>query len=437
MLDKITELDMLSQFRESVIDNACIWINVLDTSGQITIWNKAAEQISGYLREEVIGNQKIWEWLYPDSNYRREITEAVVEILDRGIEVEGFETQIRTKSGTTKIISWNSRRFFDKENNVIGSIAIGQDITAHKKAQQALVESERQLATLMANLPGMAYRCINDEFWTMKFVSNGCYDLTGYRPESLIDNREISFASIVHAEDSPRLMEEIQSALSSNRAFAAEYRIRRKDGEEIWVWEQGQEVLIDGDKYLEGIIADISQRKAMELELKKLATQDALTGLYTRREFERQFLDELNRARRYNRPLSLLWIDVDNFKSVNDRYGHLVGDEVLHQLGLLIQSSIRNIDYAGRYGGEELVIILPELDELKAVEMGERLRKIVEDTKVDVDMADGVFVTISVGVASFPAHGATPECLFEVADKAMYKAKRNGRNRVCTFSETR
>jgi diguanylate cyclase (GGDEF)-like protein len=142
----------------------------------------------------------------------------------------------------------------------------------------------------------------------------------------------------------------------------------------------------------------------------------------------------LDRARRYNRPLSLLWIDVDNFKSVNDRYGHLIGDEVLRQLGQLFRSCIRNIDYAGRYGGEELVILLPELDQLKAIEMGERLRKVVEKTKMDVELADGVFVTISVGIASFPAHGVTPERLFEVADKAMYKAKRDGRNRVCTFS---
>jgi diguanylate cyclase (GGDEF)-like protein/PAS domain S-box-containing protein len=434
MLKQSVDLDMLSQFLESVIDNASIWINVLDTSGQITIWNKAAEQISGYSRQEVIGNQEIWEWLYPSPDYRKEINEFVVEILDRGKEVEGFETQISTKSGTTKTISWNSRRFFDKENNVIGSIAIGQDVTDHKKAERALVESERQLSTLMANIPGMAYRCVNDEFWTMKFVSNGCHKLTGYSSEAFIDNRDISYASIVHKDDSPRLLAEIRSALNNDKAFAVEYRIRRKDGKEIWVWEQGQKVLVDGEEYLEGIVTDISQRKTMELELKKLAAQDALTGLYTRREFVHQFRDELDRAGRYHRPLSLLWIDVDNFKSINDRYGHLVGDEVLRQLGQLFQSCIRNIDYAGRYGGEEFVVILPELDQAKAIEMAERVRKVVEERKVEVDATDGVFITISIGVASFPTHGVTPESLFEVADQAMYKAKRNGRNKVCTFS---
>jgi diguanylate cyclase (GGDEF)-like protein/PAS domain S-box-containing protein len=395
------------------------------------VWNQAAEQISGYTREEVLGNSHIWEWLYPDPVYRTQVTTAVVDILDKGREVEGFETQIRTKVGETKIIAWNSRRFFDDQNRIVGSIAIGRDITAYKHAEQTLVERERQLATLMANLPGMAYRCINDDAWTMKFVSNGCYQLTGYSPDDLIDNRALSYASIIHEDDRPRLMEEVQHALGDNCPFATEYRIKHKDGRETWVWEQGQEVLVDDSRYLEGIVIDISQRKAMELELELLATRDALTGLYTRRELEQQFHEELARARRYERPLSLLWIDVDHFKSINDRFGHQVGDEVLRQLSQLLQSGIRNIDFAARYGGEELALILPELDEVKAKEMAERLRQMVQETRMVIDDSNEVFVTISAGVAAFPTHGTTPGDLFRVADQAMYRAKQEGRNRVC------
>jgi diguanylate cyclase (GGDEF)-like protein/PAS domain S-box-containing protein len=431
LLEQRTEMGMLSQFRESVIDNASIWINVLDPHAQVTVWNKAAEQISGYSREEVLGNSHIWEWLYPDLDYRTQITTAVVDILDRGREVEGFETQIQTKAGETKIIAWNSQRFFDDQNRVAGSIAIGRDITARKHTEQTLVERERQLATLMANLPGMAYRCLIDNAWTMKFVSNGCYQLTGYYPDDLVDNRTLSYASIIHEEDRPRLMAEVQHALDENRPFATEYRIKHKDGMETWVWEQGQEVHVDDSQYLEGIVIDISQRKTMELELELLAKRDALTGLYTRRELEQQFHEELARAKRYERPLSLLWIDVDHFKSINDRFGHQMGDEVLRQLSQRLQSGIRNIDYAARYGGEELAIILPELDEVKAIEMAERLRKMVQESRMAVDDSDKISVTISVGVAAFPTHGSTPEHLFRVADQAMYRAKQKGRNRVC------
>ena len=434
------ELRLLSQFQQSIIDNASIWINVLDTSANATVWNKAAEQISGYTRDEVLGNPNIWEWLYPDQTYRAEITQTAIDILNQGSEVEGFETSIRTKGGEAKIISWNSRRFFDEQGEIAGSIAIGQDITASKQAKQALLERERQLATLMGNLPGMAYRCMNNESLTMKFVSNGCQQLTGYAPDALLDNRDLSYASIVHKDDRPHVMNEVQQALSENRHFAVEYRIRRKDGQEIWVWEQGQEVWVwregqgawvDSNQYLEGIIIDITKRKTMEHELELLATRDVLTGLYNRRELGQQFREELLRAQRYDRPLSLLWIDVDHFKEINDRFGHRAGDEVLRQLGQLVESSVRTVDYAARYGGEELAVVLPEMEQTVALEMAERLRRVVEDKRMVIDESCQVNITISIGVASYPLHGTSVEELFEAADRAMYLAKQDGRNRVC------
>ncbi|MFN2187424.1 MAG: PAS domain-containing protein, partial [Candidatus Promineifilaceae bacterium] len=178
---------MLSQFRKSVIDNASIWINVLDRMGRVTVWNKAAEQISGYGRDEVLGNHHIWEWLYPDPAYRSSVVSMAADVLDRGKEIEGAETRIKTKSGESKIMVWNSARFLNEKGDLAGSIAIGRDVTARKRAERALRESERQLARLMASLPGMAYRCLEDESWTMKFVSSGCTTLTGYDPADLVD----------------------------------------------------------------------------------------------------------------------------------------------------------------------------------------------------------------------------------------------------------
>ncbi|MEJ2593030.1 MAG: diguanylate cyclase [Candidatus Thiodiazotropha sp.] len=431
-LEQRAELRLLSQFRESIIDNASVWINVIDTAARVTVWNKAAEQISGYTREEVLDNPHIWEWLYPDPDYRNEITAAVADILDHGREVDGFETRIRTRTGELKVIAWHARRFFDDADRIAGSIAIGRDITAYKRAQEELVERERQLATLMDNLPGMAYRCLNNETRTMQFVSNGCRQLIGYEPDDLQDNRELAYVSIVHEADRPAMTAAIRQALADNRPFTVEYRIRHKDGRQVWVWEQGQHVHVNGRQCLEGIIIDISQRKRMEQELQRLATRDPLTELYNRRELEQQFHEELMRAERYDRPLTLLWIDVDHFKSVNDRFGHQVGDKVLRELAQLLQSGIRSMDYAARYGGEELAIILPEMDEPKAREMAERLREVVENYRMVIDGSHEVRVTISVGVATFPVHGKTMEALFKAADRAMYKAKQEGRNRVCT-----
>lgn len=234
------QLRALDQFRENVIDNASVWINVLDPEWRITVWNKAAEQISGYGRDEVLGNPAIWEWLYPDPAYRASIGAKVTEILEHGTEVEGFETRIRANNGQDKIIAWNSRRFFDEDGSLMGSIAIGQDISARKQAEHALLERERQLATLMSNLPGMAYRCRNDPHWTMSFVSDACLPLTGYPPASFLGDAKIHFTDIVHPEDRQRLWDEIQQALSEGLPFALEYRIIRQDGAERWVWEQGR-----------------------------------------------------------------------------------------------------------------------------------------------------------------------------------------------------
>jgi diguanylate cyclase (GGDEF)-like protein/PAS domain S-box-containing protein len=430
-----SEMRMLSQFRKSIIDNASIWIKVIDLQGYITVWNKAAEEISGYRREEVLKNQRVWEWLYPDRDYRISVRKIVQKVIDEGAELQGFETVIRTKSGEEKIIAWNSRRFLNEKEKVMGIIAIGRDITEQKRAVQALRERENQLANLMDNLPGMTYRCLIDNYWTMKFVSSGCKKLTGYDSSALVDNSEISFASIIHEDDLGLVEREINRALEQVRPFAMEYRMRRRDGKVIWVWVQGQAVDIDTERYLEGIILDVNQRKIMEQELERMATRDPLTGLYNRRELELQLRDELVRAERYGRPLSLLWLDVDHFKAINDRYGHLAGDEVLRQLSWLLTKNVRSVDYVARFGGEELIIVLPELDEVEAYEMADRLRHLVETTRMPVTPETEVGISVSIGVATYPLHGKKTAILFKKADDAMYSAKQQGRNRVIKASQ--
>ena len=425
-----SEMRFLSQFRKSIIDSASIWINVLDRQGQVTVWNQAAEKITGYRSEEVLKNGLVWEWLYPDTDYRNRVRRIILSIIDEGGEVQDFETVIRTKSGEQKTISWNSRRFVNHKDQVRGAISIGRDITEEKRALQALQDRETQLTTLMDNLPGMAYRCLSDQHWTMKFVSSGCRRLTGYDSQSLVDNREVSYASMIHEADRHLLEREIKQALVQGRPFEMEYLIRRRDGALIWVWEQGQAVMIDGREYLEGIVLDINQRKLMEEELERLATHDPLTGLFNRRQFERQIKDEMARAQRYHHPLSLLWLDVDHFKGINDRYGHLAGDMVLRELSKLLQSSVRAVDYVARYGGEELTVILPEVDESEALEMAERLRRLVESYRIPISADKQLGVTVSIGVATAPVHGREITILTKRADEAMYQAKRSGRNRV-------
>lgn len=420
----------LSQFRESVIDNASVWINVLDTESRVMVWNKAAEQISGYSRHEVLNSTRVWEWLYPDPDYRARVTGKAAEILSQGTEVDDFETLIRTKTGEVRNIAWHSRRFFGEHGEVVGSVAMGRDVTESKRVERALIAREQELATLLSNLPGMAYRCLNDRPWTMKFVSSGCFELTGYSPDAMIDNHRLAFADLIHPDDRERVWEDTQRALARDEAFAHEYRLTTRTGEEIWVWEQGRAVDRSGELLLEGIIMDITDRKQLEHELSTLARSDPLTTLPNRREFYRLLVEELERANRYERPLSLLWLDLDDFKVVNDRFGHLAGDEVLRRVAALLRESIRSVDHVCRIGGEEFVIILPEMALAEAVDTGERLRHLVRETRIDLDCGERVGNTVSIGVAAFPEHGVTVDALSGAADHAMYDAKNTGRDQV-------
>ncbi len=147
------------------------------------------------------------------------------------------------------------------------------DITERKIAEEQLRENERRLSTLMGNLPGIAYRCANDRNWTIEYVSEGCFELTGYMPEELVNNSVITFNDLIHEEDQEYLFNKWQDVLSRKETFQDEYRIITKNGKEKWVWEQGCGIYSDDDKVvaLEGFIIDITERKLVTNELRKLS----------------------------------------------------------------------------------------------------------------------------------------------------------------------
>lgn len=425
-----TQIRELNQFRQSIIESAHVWITCLDSEGRVTLWNRAAEGISGYGRSEILGSDEAWSLLFPDGDDRDRIRRTFREIVEHGAEREDCETRIRTRDGAERFILWDSRRMFGADGGLVGAVAIGRDITVSKHAREALHRRERELASLMTSLPGMAYRCLDDECWTMKFVSGGCQRITGYPPDDLVDNHATTYASLLHPDDLQRVRDEIAAAMDDERPFATEYRIRKRSGELIWVWEQGRRVTMGDGGFLEGIVLDITRRKSLEQELQWLATRDQLTGLCNRGELDRLFVEEMNRARRMEQPLALLWMDLDYFKSINDRFGHQAGDDVLQAVGRRLANALRSFDHLARYGGEELVGVLPATGVEQAMEIADRLRRLVNADPFTIDGYGQVSLSISIGVAVLSEHGETPQELYLVADDAMYRAKRTGRNRV-------
>ena len=173
-------------------------------------------------------------------------------------------------------------------------------------------------------------------------------------------------------------------------------------------------------------------------KLKKLSITDDLTGLLNRRYLLDRMEEELSRSQRYNRQMSVLMLDLDHFKQFNDSFGHPTGDRILEGVAVTIMNSIRTIDIAARYGGDEFVVVLPETDTSMALLIAERIRSSIAETPLSVtrDNAPTVRLTASIGIACCPQHGATVESLLKCVDEALYQAKDRGKNRteLCSYA---
>lgn len=181
-------------------------------------------------------------------------------------DVHQTEGQVIFAADGTRCLELRASPLTDMTGATVGRLALLRDITVPYRTDQALRESQRAHATLLSNLPGMAYRCRNDRAWTMEFVSQGCYALTGYPAADLLENHKVSYADLIHAEDREKVWESVQSAVQAGRPFQLAYRIVTATGIEKWVWEQGQGIFSpDGELLaLEGFIADFTDRVRAE-----------------------------------------------------------------------------------------------------------------------------------------------------------------------------
>ena len=169
--------------------------------------------------------------------------------------------------------------------------------------------------------------------------------------------------------------------------------------------------------------------------LEQLAAIDELTGLYNQRSYHSMLPREIARAQRGGQPVSVLMLDIDHFKRINDSFGHVVGNQVLERVGALLRNSVRSENSVYRYGGEEFAIVVPEFEVEPASEMAERLREIIEQTTFSGGTGRDIKITASIGVAAFPEMADLAEDLTKAADSALYSAKEGGRNRVSRYKK--
>ncbi len=322
--ERTAEVVRAKDFAENLINTANAMIIGLDTEGKVTIFNKAAEQVTGYTHKEIAG--KNWfEVIVPKDRFPNSWNEF--RHISKGGFPDNSENPILTKSGSVRYISWNNSTLVE-DGRIIATISFGIDITDKKRADELLKESQRTLATLMGNLPGMAYRCRNDMKRTMEFVSEGSADLTGYLPSDFIENETVDYAGLIHQDDRQIVWDQIQEAIRDQQKFKIMYRILTATSTEKWVWEQGLGVFSPGGDLLaiEGFIIDITDRKQAEEIIKKANKQVALLTKITRHDI----INQINTLKGYISIIKRLVTDEKTVEVLKKE--EAIADTILRQI---------------------------------------------------------------------------------------------------------
>ena len=249
-----------------------------------------------------------------------------------------------------------------------------EDITERIQAEQALQESERSKAVLLSHLPGMAYRCCNDRDRTMLFVSDGCFSLTGYQPDGLLNNKDLSYNALIAPEYREVIWKEWTRVIEQKRPFRLEYKIIPAGGNRKWVLEMGQAIYdkegnVDA---LEGIVVDITDQKMRESQIQYMGDHDYMTGLYNRKYFE-EIKVQMDTGD--SLPISIVIADINGVRLINDAFGHAEGDRVIIETAYVLRGCCRKGDILARTGANEFSILMPNTDTAEAGEMLRQIKK--------------------------------------------------------------
>jgi len=465
-------------FVSAVLDTAGALVVVSDRDGRIERFNRACERITGYSFEEVRGKPVCDVFVLPEEKDR--VAAAFTE-LQGGRPIHESETHWVTKNGERRLIAWSNTVLLDDAGLVRHIIGTGIDVTERRRVEQALQTSKEKLTawvnelemrnrdiTLLNEMTDLLQTCIDDRETNAVIAQSLPQIFTAESGALYVLSESRNFLEAVVSWGDTLQIEKIfrpQECWALRRA-----RLHVVEGTGVGLrcshvdpavagtylcmpmMAQGEAIgllhLTSGTS--PGKLSETKQRMAVTVTehiglalanlklretLRDQSVRDPLTGLFNRRFMEESLERELSRATRSQRTLGLIMIDIDHFKHFNDTYGHEAGDTLLRELGGFLQINVREGDIACRYGGEEFILILPEVTISAAVQRAEQLREEFKHRIVKYDGQSLGTITLSFGVALFPLHAATTDALLRQADKALYRAKEAGRDRVETASQ--
>ncbi len=453
------------ELARGMLDTAATGIYLLQ-GGRFKYVNRLFEEISGYRSDELVGRYSL-DCVHPED--REEVRTRAIEVL-KGESSSPYEFRfIRKDSGIVWVLDRLTSIQYEGKRSVLGTIT---DITERKRIETEVLDYTRQIGTLFnigttvsqtLNLQELLDSVLERVLAVMEIEAGGIFLLGKRAEELLLRAHRGTSAEFVKRVEGLRVGEGFTGqAIRSKEPYvvedvAGDPRLARMGarGEGL---ESFAALPIMARERVLGLmcVGSYSSRKFPEREVKllgaianqigmaidnaqlyeralELAFTDGLTGLYNRRYLMEQIEREFNRAERSETSLSLMMIDLDGLKEINDRFGHHQGDSVLTGLGSIIGANTRASDVAARWGGDEFMLLTPETTSKGARKIGERIRAQVERYRPKLD-GEEVGISISVGIASYPGHASDVTQLLQRVDEAMYQAKRGGRNQLCIFS---
>ena len=389
-------------------------------------------ELSGYTQEEISSRKNFWfDTVHPDDLER---VAAVAAEADESLEPYAVDMRVFRKDG--RMIWLHNRGVLHRDHD--GNEKYWQgfllDITDQKLADARLRETERMLRSLVEQSPGVLYRTPPDTLERVTYLSPQFETMTGWSVQEVIAANEDWLKNGIHPDDQELVRSAYRCAAASAQPFHIEYRMRTRTGDDLWVHDEAHLVCDEAGMPLfwHGLIIDIGTRKSLENELRHQAFHDALTGLPNRLLLVERAERAIAQSQRGGAAAAVLFLDLDNFKVVNDSLGHGHGDAVLCEVARRLMTVIREADTISRFGGDEFAILLTDIiDPETAIATAERVRAAVEPP-ID-HLQRQINLTTSIGIAVLDGSIVEPDDLIRRADVAMYRAKVAGKNRIAVF----
>ncbi len=401
------------------------------TSGEWRV-NYVSQNIDqlGYTQEEfILGSKKFLQIIYPE-----DLSRVMMEIeTHKNSDVGCFNQIYRIVSANSDIRWVDLHTVIERDSfgKAINFFSMLKDVTNEKTqtiANNSVAYSLKELSSMKILAQAIKQTddmvLITNNEGVITFVNDALLKHSGYTVEETIGQKPHIFKSGKHDKS---FYENFWTVILKGKAYHGIFKNRKKSGK---IYHESKTVtpIMDENSGIQYFVAtgkDISDRVAFERELRKQANIDLLTGIYNRQRFVKEIESELDRLKRYNSKFTLMMLDLDHFKEVNDTYGHDVGDKVLQNMCKLIGSKIRKSDIFARWGGEEFMIISPGLDKDKVTLLAHKLKSSVESYIFDNINK----ITISIGI-TIPKAEDTLKDLVKRVDNALYQAKHNGRNQI-------